>query len=119
MADIRKKKLSGGTNGRNIKVAATATAGTLIHTAVNVTDQMDELWLWAQNSDTVAKKLTIEFGGVSAPDDLIEVTIQPEDGPVPVIPGWIVDGGVVVRAFAETTNVILVNGFVNRLAQVA
>jgi hypothetical protein len=119
MADIRKKKLSGSTNGRNIKVAASATAGTLIHTAVNVTDQLDEVWVWAQNTSALPVKLTIELGGVTSPDDHIEITIQAEDGPVPVIPGWVFDGGVAIRAFAATVDVIVLNGFVNRLAQVA
>ena len=34
MATYSKQLLSGGTNGKNIKVAATATAGTTIHTAI-------------------------------------------------------------------------------------
>ena len=85
MAVFTKEIFSGSTNGRNIKVVATATAGTLIHTA-NSTAK-DEIWLYACNTDTIARKLTIEFGGATSPDDLIEVTIAPEAGLVLVIPG--------------------------------
>lgn len=105
--------LSGSTNGRNIKVAQTATAGTTIHTAHATAS--DEIYLWAVNSDTTDRKLTIEFGGTTAPDDLIEATIPAESGLVLVVPGLIVTGAVVVRAFAATANVVLVNGFVNRI----
>lgn len=108
-----KELLSGGTNGKNIKVAPTATPGTTVHTA-HATAK-DEIWLWATNSDTTARKLTIEFGGTSSPDDTIEITIPPESGPVLVIPGWLLTNSLVVKAFAATANVVLVNGFVNRI----
>jgi hypothetical protein len=114
MATYTKTLLSGATDGRNIKVAATATAGTTIHTA-HATSK-DEIWLWATNSDTTDRKLTIEFGGTTSPDDLIEVTIPAEDGAYLVIPGWVVTNSVVVRAFAATANVIVINGYVNRIS---
>ena len=113
MATFTKVQLSGGTTGKNIKIAATATPGTTVHTAHATS--IDEIWLWAQNSDTSARKLTVEFGGTAAPDDLIEVTIPPEAGPVLVIPGWTLTNSLVVKAFAESANVVLVNGYVNRI----
>lgn len=106
--------LSGSTDGRPIKVVATATAGTTIHTA-HATNK-DEVWLWAMNTDTTARKLTIELGGTTSPDDLIEVTIAPESGLVLVIPGIPLTNSVVVRAFAATANVITIVGFVNRIS---
>lgn len=115
MATIDKVKLSGGTNGRNIKVAATATPGTLIHTATAVASTLDEIWLWAVNSDTSDRKLTIELGGTTAPDDLIEFTVPAEDGLYLVVPGLVLDNGVVVRAFCASANVVLINGYVNRI----
>jgi hypothetical protein len=113
MATFSKVKLSGSTNGRNVKVAATATLGTTVHTAHATA--LDELWLWAVNSDTSDRKLTIEFGGVSSPDDLIEQTIPAESGLVLIVPGLLVTGAVVVTAFASSANVVLVNGYVNRI----
>ena len=111
---ITKIKLSGSTNGRGVKVVATAMAGTTIHTAD--ANDLDEVWLWAVNSDTAARKLTIEFGGVSSPDDLIEYTVPPEDGLHLIIPGIPVTGSVVVAAFAASANVIIMHGYVNRIA---
>lgn len=113
MATYSKLKLSGSTDGRMIKVVQTATAGTTIHTA-HATD-LDELWLWAVNSDTADKKLTIEFGGVAAPDDLIEVTIPAESGLVLIVPGMLLTNSLVTRAFCATANVVMVGGYVNRV----
>lgn len=113
MAAYSKVKLSGSTNGRSIKVAQTATLGTTIHTAHATA--LDELWLWAVNSDSTDRKLTIEFGGVTSPDDLIEQTIPAESGLILIVPGLLVTGAVVVTAFAATANVVLVNGYVNRI----
>jgi hypothetical protein len=113
MATYTKVQLSGGTTGKNIKVVATATAGTTIHTAHATS--IDEIWLWRVNSDTTDRKLTIEFGGVAAPDDLIEVTVPAEDGLYLVVPGLTLTNSLVVRAFAATANVLSINGFVNRI----
>ena len=46
MATYTKRLLSGSTNGRPIKVAATATPGTTIHTAVTGTTDFDEVWIY-------------------------------------------------------------------------
>lgn len=114
MATYSRVKLSGSTNGRNIKVVQTATAGTLIHTA-HATDQ-DEVWLWAINTSAAPVKLTIEYGGVSSPDDLIEQWIEPESGLVLIVPGSSpLTGAVVVGAFAGVANVINIQGYVNRI----
>ena len=110
---ISRQLLSGSTNGRGVKVAATATPGTTIHTAHATS--LDEVWLWCVNTDTAARKLTVEFGGTTSPDDLIEVGIPSESGLVLVSPGLTVTGGVVVRAFAATANVLVVMGHVNRI----
>jgi len=118
MATFTKNHLSGSTDGRMIKVAATATAGTTIHTGPTNTAHFHEVWLYAVNSDTTARKLTIEWGSTSSPDDLIELTIAAESGLVLVVPGLVLQGNataLVVRAFAATTNVITISGYVNTI----
>ena len=45
MATFSKLPLSHNTNGKNIKVTQTATAGDDIHTAVAGTSNWDEVWL--------------------------------------------------------------------------
>jgi hypothetical protein len=114
--DFRKRKLSASTNGRGIKVAATASPGTLVHTALpNVAaNEWDEVWIRAINTSSSPVKLTIEWGGTTAPDDLIEVTIPAESGFTEVIPGHVLQNEAEVRAFAATADVIVLHGFVNR-----
>jgi hypothetical protein len=105
--------------GLGIKVAATVTAGTAIHTASATAATIDEVWLYAVNSSSSSVKLTIEWGQADAPDGNIEVTVLPEAGLVTVIPGLLLQGNAtakVVRAFAGTANVIVLHGFVNRIA---
>jgi hypothetical protein len=119
MATFTKNHLSGSTDGRLIKVAATATAGTTIHTGPTNTAHFHELWLYAVNSDTTDRKLTIEFGGTSSPDDLIEQTITAESGLILVVPGFVLQGNataLVVRAFAASANVVMIGGYVNEIA---
>lgn len=120
MATFSKVKLSGSTNGRGIKVAATATAGTTIHATGTSSSILDELWLYAYNSDTSAIVLTIEFGGVTAPDDNIKLSIPAASGLTLVVPGLILSGtgsaASTVAAFAGTTNKIVITGYVNRIS---
>jgi len=119
MATYSKLVLSGSTDGRAIKVAATATPGTTIHTASSTATDFDEIWLYAQNTDTTARKLTVEWGSTSSPDDLIEITIPAESGLTLVAPGLVLKGNatpLVVRAFAATTNVVTIHGYVNRIS---
>jgi hypothetical protein len=118
VATFSKQILSGSTDGKAILVAATATAGTTIHTASSTTTILDEVWIYAQNTDTTDRKLTIEWGGTTSPNDLIEYTVKAENGLYLIIPGLILKGNatpLVVRAFAATANVITITGYVNRI----
>ena len=115
MATFSKTKLSASTNGKPIKVVATSTAGTTIHTAVSGTDDWDEIWIWAVNSDTTPRKLTLEWGGAVAPDQNIESTIPAESGLVLVAPGLLLQNGLTVKAFCASANVVLLHGYVNQI----
>jgi len=117
--DYKKRKLSASNDGRGIKVGATASAGTLIHTALeNISaNEWDEAWIRAINTSASAVKLTIEWGGTTSPDDLIEISIPGESGFVDVIPGHVLQNGKEIRAFADTADVIILHGFVNRYEQ--
>ena len=115
MATFSKVKLSGSTSGRGIKVVATATAGTAIHTATAGATNIDEVYLYACNAHTAAVTLTVEWGGVTDPDDLIEFTIPQSSGLYTVAPGLILNGGLGIAAFGSIANVITIFGFVNRI----
>lgn len=115
MATFSKIPLSGSTNGKGILVAATATPGTLIHTAVSGTTSFDEIWLYCQNTSTSSVALDVEYGGTATADQ-IEITIPGESGLVLVVPGLFLNNGLVVRAWAGTTNVLAIHGYVNRVS---
>lgn len=117
MATYTKEKLSGSTNGKPIKVVATATGdpGTAIHTPADNETDWDEIWLWAYNSSASSIVLTIEFGGTGAPDENIVVTLASKSGLIPIIPGLILQHAMPVTAFAGSANVVTLVGFVNRI----
>ena len=119
MATYSKTILSGSTDGRGILVAAIATAGTLIHTGSATATTLDEIWLYAVNSDAADVKLTLEWGGVTVSNDLIEVTVTAESGLMLVAPGLLIKGNagaaLVVRAWAAVTNDIIIHGYVNQI----
>jgi ABC-type Fe3+ transport system substrate-binding protein len=117
MATAVKRKLSGAAAGSlGIEIAATATPGDLIHTAVAGTTAgtFDEIWLWAQNNHTADVVLTVEFGAHDHAQE-IKVTIPFKSGLVPVVPGLILQDGKDVNAYAATTAVVTLFGFVNAI----
>lgn len=116
MPNYTKVLLSGSTNGKNIKISSSGSSGAnTIHQAVNNTVDKDEIWVYATNTDEDYQMFYVMYGGTTHPDDLVEVNIPPESGAVLVIPGWILFNGLYVKGYAETANVINVNGFVNRI----
>jgi len=117
MASFLKRKLSGSTDGKAIKVVQTATAGDTIHTAVAGTTAgtFDEIWLYAYNGHTAAVTLTIEFGGATVPDQNIIVTLASKSGLQLIVPGLILQNSMVVKAFASVANVITISGWVNNM----
>ena len=117
MANPTKKKLSGSTDGMGIKVVATATLGTTIHTAVAGTTAgtYHEIWLWAYNGHTTTATLTIEFGDATVPDHNIILTLAAKSGLTLVVPGLILQNGQIVTAFADVANVVTISGFVNSM----
>jgi hypothetical protein len=120
MATFSKVKLSGSTDGKAIKVAATASTGTTIHATGTSSSIIDEVWLYAYNSSASAVVLTIQFGGTTSVDNDIKLSIPPTSGLTLVVPGLILTGtgsaANTVYAYAATTNVITVSGYVNQIS---
>jgi hypothetical protein len=118
MSTFSRVLLSGSTNGRNIPVAATATPGTLLHTAIAGTTSFDEIYLWAANVTGSAATLTIEWGGVLDPGDHMvkAYSIDANSAPIPIATGICLNNGLVVRAFSGTASAINITGYVNRIA---
>jgi hypothetical protein len=107
-----REPLSGSTHGRGIKVAATATPGTLLHTGQASTTLSDVVTLYACNTDTVTRRLTLEWGGVTAVDDHLVFDIPPRST-VPIVLDLVIRNSLVVRAFSDAANVVSIFGFVN------
>lgn len=117
MATVVKRKLSGSTDGKPVKITTTATAGDTIHTAVAGTTAgtFDEIWLFAYNGHTTSVTLTLEFGGATVPDQNIIVTLASKSGLIPIVPGLILQNGMVVKAFASSANLVTISGWVNAI----
>ena len=122
MATFTKVLLSGSTQGKAIKVAATTSgsAGTTIHATGTSSSIIDEVWLYAYNSSASAVVLTVQWGGVTAVDNETKLSIPATSGLTLVIPGLIITGtgaaANTVAAYAGTTNVLTVSGYVNRIS---
>jgi hypothetical protein len=120
MATFTKVPFSAQTDGQPIKVAATSSAGTTIHTTGTSASVFDEIWLYAYNSSTGPVLLTVQYGGTATPDDDIKITIPSQSGLTLIVPGLILAGtgsaGNTVAAYAATTNVITISGYVNRIS---
>ena len=110
---------SGSTQGQGVKVVATSTAGTLIHTTGTSATIIDRLSIWAYNGHSADVVLTIEFGGATVPDQNIVQTITAQTGLTIVVDGLILLGdgssSLTVKAFAATGDVIVLSGYVMRV----
>lgn len=115
MAVYSKQLLSGSTNGQGVVLSQTATAGNLIHTAVSGTSSLDEVWLYATNTQATTATVTIEYGNANTTGS-IAIDVAGDAGLTLLVPGLLINNGLEIRGFADTTNVITVYGYVNRIA---
>lgn len=103
--------LSGSTHGAGIKVTGTtAGASVSVHDAVANATDIDLVTLWAANSDTVDRVLTLGWGGETDPDNLIEVTIPAGSGLVAVADRLPIRNSLPITAWAAAANVIVIYG---------
>jgi hypothetical protein len=120
MPSFTKTLLSGSTQGKAIKVVATATTGTTIHATGTSSSVIDEVWLYAYNSSTGPVSLTVQYGGTTAVDNDIKIDIPATSGLTLVAPGLILTGtgsaANTIAAYAGTANVITISGYVNRIS---
>lgn len=120
MPTYTKVLLSGSTNGKPILVTATSSTGTTIHATGTSSSTIDEIHLFAYNSDTSAITLTIQYGGTTSPDNDVKLSIPATSGLTYVIPGLCLTGtgaaANTVYAYAGTGSKITISGYVNRIA---
>lgn len=113
MSTISKIIPSGSTDGKPVKIAATATAGTTFHTAH--ASALDEITMYLTNTDTVDRQVTIEFGGATAPDWNVIINVPAKDT-VLAVPGIPLTNSTTCKAFAAAANVVNMLGYVNRIS---
>jgi hypothetical protein len=108
--------LSGSTDGRGIKVVETASAGDTIHTATSSETDCDVITLYAYNSSGSAVNLTLQWGGTTSVDDDIKLSIPATSGLTLLCPDLVLRNSLIIKAYAGTTDVVTIHGFVNRVA---
>jgi hypothetical protein len=120
MATFTKVLLSGSSQGKAVKVVATASSGTTIHATGTSSSIIDEVWIYAYNSASTATALTVQYGGTTSVDNDIKITVPPTTGLTLVVPGLILTGdgttASTIRAYAATANVVTLSGYVNRIS---
>lgn len=115
MSTITKLNPTGSTDGSPVAIAATATAGTLFHTASTTAGVQDEIYMYLTNTDSVAHQVTVEFGDATAPGHNIDFPV-PANDTVLAIAGVPLTNGKTVKAFADAASKVNMFGFVNRIA---
>jgi hypothetical protein len=115
--------LSGTGNGLGLLInsGSVGVAGPTIHTGSSSTSVIDEVWLYAVNYDTTDRKLTIQYGGVTAGTNEIEYTVKAENGLYLIVAGLLLSGNAtpkLITAYAATNTSIVVYGYVNRITTV-
>lgn len=118
MSSYSKIPLSGSTDGRGIKVAASAIgSGTTIHTAAASATLPDIVTLFAFNSEASADRiLTLGWGGTTDPDDLFKQTIHAQTGLTLVVADLVIRNSLVVVAAGDAANKLVIFGYVNRIS---
>ena len=120
MTTFSKQFLSASTDGAAIKVVATDSTGTTIHATGISASIIDEVWLYAYNSHSTTVELTLQYGGITSPNNDIKITLDSKAGLTLLVPGLILKGtgsvATTVYAYAATANVITLSGYVNRIS---
>ena len=112
-----KNLLSASTDGLAIKIAATATPGTLVHTGPTTVANYDEVYLELVNTSASIVTVTIEFGNATAPDSQRIYDI-PGKTSIWAVQGLLLKGNATpktVKVFAGTANVITAYGYVHTI----
>ena len=107
--------LSGSTDGRGVKVAATSSEGTTIHTATSSTTDCDVVTIYAYNSSGSAVNLTLQWGGTTSVDDDIKLSIPATSGLTLIAPDLVLRNSLVIKAYAGSADVVTIHGFANRV----
>lgn len=110
---------SGSTDGRPIKVVATSTPGTTVHTATSAAgmESVDEVFVWAVNTRANGIFGTLHIGTVTDDEQSINFRVPGGyAGPTLILPGVRLRNGVVLTATASVANRVNLIVNVNRVS---
>lgn len=116
MPTFSRQLLSASTDGLPVVVAATASPGTLLHTAVGGAGR-DEVFIWVANVTGGPATLSVQWGSTSDPAGMAckGLSIPPNGPPVPIMVGQTIANAQEVRAFSDTASALNITGYINRI----
>jgi len=116
MATYSKLPLSSSINGKQILITGiTGSVSTPIHTSLSGTSSLDEVYLYAYNESLITSTLTIQWGGIIEPNDVVRSAIPSQSGRTLLVDGKLIQNGLTISAYATSGSFINVDGFVNRI----
>lgn len=114
MSTIVRVPLSAAPDGQPICIAKVATLGNAVHSAAGGST-LDYITLRACNNATTQQLLTMEKGG-TADGKVTKVNIPAQVGWVTVLDRALIGSSLVLTAFAASSSVINLDGFVDRVS---
>ncbi len=108
---------SAATNGATMTVNTTSAISPMtVHTAGPGIYNWDDVWIWAANTDTVSRTISLYFGAHSSIGDQVvgNYDLPPGGAPVLICPGLFIQNSGVIEAYASIADKINLTGYVNR-----
>jgi hypothetical protein len=100
--------------GFPIQIGVTGSPGTIIHSGVAGTSQIDEVFLYANNTGNQFSPLVLEVGGTGFFNRIV-MTIATQDSPQLILQGWPLNSGAVIRGFSPSgSGLFIIGGYVQR-----
>lgn len=115
--EIVKRIFDASASGAGILLGLTSSPGILIHTALAGNTTRDEVWIWVTNNTGSDAYVTISWAGLLGKDQ-VQYLVTARDGPKCVVPGWLLEDGASVYAWASASGALTVQGFVNRITEI-
>jgi hypothetical protein len=111
-----KLPLSASSYGMQIPINGTTSgSATPIHTAVTGSSAIDEIWMYAYNDATASIMLSINWGSLVEPANVVRSTLPSQSGRILIIDGKLLYNGLLISAYAGTGSYISIDGYVNRI----
>jgi hypothetical protein len=119
MPSYSKIPLSTTAIGAGVLLTSTGVPGVLVHQTQNNATDIDEIWLYANNTGTSDATMTVYWGLTGATNILGPINIQAYAGPTLVSPGLVLEGSgstaSVVYANSSVASGINIYGYINRI----